>query len=270
MSVTTEVQPRLNPAGYFTLGVLSDLLATVATQPLDTLKTYVMSGRGIPPFRRLWNGTAANCSGVFMQGGLPFLVNGALVRYASNGKTPLSDRERIVLAVSTGLATSTIIAPFERVAKIHQLTGGTVFDAVRRATQNGYGGLIKALGPIALRDAMVFGTFFGGRKVVENHLEDQIPNPQLRASIASVVTGALAGLSSTPADRISVLMQGDIREIYPTMIRTIKTVVATEGVRSLFKGFCTRTVFLATYMFALGVGEKSFTPRLPACFYDRI
>ena len=261
--MSSQNEPRLNAAGNYTLGLTADIFAVLSTQPLDTVKTYVMSRRGFPPLSRLWHGTAANCSGAFVQGGLPFLVNGVIANCLFNTQQ-LTSRQSIINGVLTGVISSVAIAPFERVAKIHQLTGGTAYRACLKAVEgNGISSLFKAIGPIAVRDSIVFGTFFGGRKVVSEQLQETIPNDTLRNIISGVVTGIFAGAISAPADRLNVLMQGDTEGVHPTMMRTMMNVVRQEGVKSLWRGVASRSLFLGAYYLTLGLGVELIQPRMP-------
>jgi len=264
MSSNTEV--RLNAGGNFTNGVLSETGAVVATQPLDTIKTWILAGRGIPPRGALFNGTLANCSGAVVQGGLPFLVNGVLLEQVARGGE-VSEQQRVAVAISTGVATSTLIAPLERVAKIHQLFGGTAIDAFWSSIKRGSGGVFKAIGPVAIRDAIVSGAFFGGRSVVETQLEGIIEDKKGREGIASVSVGVIAGALSTPADRLNVLMSGDVSNAYPSTLKTAKMVLQREGIRGLFRGAGIRSGFLGAYMLVLGFGERNFRNLLPSLFH---
>jgi hypothetical protein len=286
MSSNTDVS--LNPLGNYTNGVISDVAAVVTTQALDTCKTYqlsgnglppplstiansIRSGTGIPPLRHLrngvlFNGTLANCSGAVVQGGLPFLVNGMLADTVARNRA-LTKGEQVGIAVTTGLFTSTMIAPFERWCKIHQLLGGTAASAFWSAIKTGSGGLFKAIGPVALRDAMVSGAFFGGRPVVENQLEGLVQDRRKREGLASIIMGIFAGALSTPADKINVLMQGDIVNKYPSTLRTAKMLIQNDGIRGLFRGAFIRSGFLGAYMLVLGFGERNFRNYLPSIFH---
>lgn len=267
MSIHTE--PQLNTAGNYTLGVGADIFSVLATQPLDTAATYVMSRKGMPPFGTwLWRGAAANCSGAFVQGGVPFMVNGLIAEHFFKTQH-LSQGQMVANGVFTGLISAGAIAPFERVAKLHQLHGGSIYSVCQRSiAENGMASFFKAAGPIALRDSIVFGTFFGGRRVLENQLKPYVPHVGLKEGIASIATGIFAGAISTPAARINVLMQGDVQGTYPTMARTLQTVVKQEGVQSLFKGAAARSGFMGGYYLTLAIGYKMLRNNLPGIFYQ--
>lgn len=256
---------NLNAVGNYTNGILSEVGAVVATQPLDTVQTWILAGKGIPPRGALFNGTLANCSGAVVQGGMPFLVNGVLLEQVARGRK-LSQQERVAVAISTGVATAAFIAPFERVAKIHQLFGGTAIDAFWNSIKRGSGGLFKAIGPVAIRDAIASGAFFGGRSVVENQLEGIVQHKRAREGIASVGMGVIAGALSTPANRLNVLMSGDVSNAYPSTLKTAKMVLQREGIRGLFRGAGIRSGFLGAYMLVLGFGERNFPNLLPSIF----
>jgi len=116
-------QKKMNPGGHFALGVTADIGAVIAVQPIDTMFTYKMSGKGWPPLNRLFHGTLANCSGAIAQGGVPFLVNALIKKKLSKDK-PLSEGVKLSVGVGTGLISSFLNAPCERLAKLHQLLGG--------------------------------------------------------------------------------------------------------------------------------------------------
>ncbi|MBS0652042.1 MAG: hypothetical protein JSR39_00800 [Verrucomicrobia bacterium] len=258
----------LNAAGNFALGVGADIFSVLATQPLDTAATYVMSQKGMPSFGPwLWRGAAANCSGAFVQGGVPFMVNGLIAEHFFKTQH-MSQGQLVANGIFTGLISAGAIAPFERVAKLHQLYGGSIYSVCERSiAENGMRSFFKAAGPIALRDSVVFGTFFGGRRVVENQLESYVPHVGLRESIASITTGVFAGAISAPAARVNVLMQGDTVGAYPTMAQTFRSVVQQEGVQSLFKGAGARAGFMGGYYVTLAIGYNMLRNNLPGIFY---
>lgn len=246
---------QLNPAGQFVVGVGCDAAAVLATQPLETIATYIQNGRGMPPFgRNLWHGTAAALSAAPVQGGLPFVVNGVLTRTFSNGETP-SEGKRFAMALGTGLATSLVIAPFERAGKIQQMNGGTAAAAFLLGRRSLWTGVI----PVAGRDAVVFGTFFGVRKTVEGALENVIPNEHMRTIASGAATGAVAGILSNPAAVINARMQGDLTGRYSTVVSTAKAV----GVRGLFAGTGARGVFMIGYLVSMGLAEPGIRSQLP-------
>lgn len=267
MSIHSE--PQLNAAGNYVLGVGADIFSVFLTQPLDTVTTYVMSKKKMPfPGLWLWRGVGANSTAGFVQGGIPFMVNGLVAQHYFKTQE-LTQSQLIANGIFTGLISAGAIAPFERAAKLQQLQGGSMYCICKKSlAENGVSSFFKATAPIAIRDSVVFGTFFGGRKVIENNLEPYIPHVGLRESAASISTGFCAGVLSTPPARLNVLMQGDTKGEYPTIARTFTRVVKEEGARSLFKGALPRASFMAGYIFALGLGDKAFKNQLPSIFYQ--
>lgn len=277
MSAHTELQ--LNAAGSFILGLSADVVAVLATQPLDVVKSYKQSGKfeelkalfrntkGIPPVGKLWHGSVANCAGAVPQGGLPFLINALTARYLFKSDS-LSDSQLVTNGMMTGLITACFVAPLDRVGKEQQFHGGSTLQASQRTLrQHGMRGLFKAIPPIAARDAIVFGTFFGGRKVVESRLQEYIPQDALRETVASATTGAFAGGLSNAFDRANTLMQEDKAGAYPTLRRTLQTVVQKEGVKGLAtKGGGIRSLFMGAYYIALGGASERIKPHLTTVF----
>jgi|GEM_PF-6739037 hypothetical protein len=277
MSSQTEL--RLNAAGSFVLGLSADVGAVVATQPMDVVKTYVQKGewdnlrsqfrhcKGFPPVGKLWHGSLANCVGAIPQGGLPFLINALAEEYIFKSKQ-LTDPQLVSNGMMTGVLASCLIAPFDRVSKEHQLHGGTAIDACRRTVrEHGILGLFKAIKPIAIRDSIVFGTFFGARKVVENRLQEYVSHDGARETIASAATGAFAGVLSNPLDRANTLIQSDKEGLYPTIRSTFQRVIGAEGIRGLAKGAGTRSLFMGAYYIALGYASERIKPYLPQIFW---
>jgi hypothetical protein len=276
MSAHTALQ--LNAAGSFVLGLSADVVAVLATQPMDVVKTYVQSGKweelkalfrntkGIPPVGKLWHGSVANCAGAVPQGGLPFLINALSARYLFKSEH-LTDSQLIANGIITGLIASGFIAPFDRVGKEQQFSGGTAIGACQKAVkEQGMRGLFKAIPPIAVRDAIVFGTFFGGRKVVESRLQEYIPHDTLRETVASAATGAFAGVLSNAPDRANTLIQGDKEGAYPSLRSTFRSIIQKEGMKGLAKGAGSRALFMGAYYIALGCASEKITPPLTRVF----
>ncbi len=268
MSISSE--PRLNAAGNYVLGVGADLVSVVATQPLDTNATYAMNRTARPPLGMwLLRGMGANCKGAFVQGGVPFAVNGIISRHLFKNQE-LSQGQLVAKGGFTGMIAAAAIAPFERVAKLQQLHGGSLTAACRRSIEeNGVRSFFKGVGAIAGRDAIVFGVFFGARQAVENRLEPYIPNRELRVITASALTGGIAGVLSNPFARANVLMLGDTKGEYLTCAGTIAQMVRQGGVKSLFIGVVPRACFMAGYYVTLSVGAGHLEPRMPAIFYEK-
>lgn len=278
MSSLTEL--RLSAAGNFTLGIGADVAAVLATQPMDVIKTYVQKGaldelgsqfqrtKGLPPVGKLWHGSIANCAGAIPQGGLPFLINALTAQYLFKSEQ-LSDSQLIANGVMTGVLASCLIAPFDRVSKEQQLHGGTAMQACRRAlASSGICGLFKAIRPIAARDSIVLGTFFGARKVLENRLQGYISHDGTRETVASAATGAFAGVLSNPLDRANTLIQSDKEGLYPTIRSTFQRVIEKEGAAGLAKGGGARALFMGAYYIALGAASEQIRPNLPRIFWN--
>lgn len=248
----------LTPAGHFTLGVAADVGAIVITQPVDTLKTYMMSGRGWPPLTHLWKGTLANCAGALVNGGGPFLINAVLQQ--SSWHT-----NEITTGALTGLLCSFGVTPFERVAKMHQLQGGSVQNAYKMACLSG--GVFKALTPIATRDILVWGTFFGLRKTLDKPLQKMIPHELTRQCCLSFTMGVGAGALSYFPDKVSIKMNGDLVGRYPTTWKTIQATIQESNRKTVLKEMAVRSLFMGSYMLALGWCASTLSKNMPTAFH---
>lgn len=279
MSSSTEL--RLNATGNFILGLTADAISVILTQPLDVIKTHIqgdkwhefrdlfLKTKGMPPIGKLWHGTLANCTGAIPQGGIPFVINGLTRKYLFTSPS-LSEGEKMLSGVTTGLIVSAMIAPFDRVCKEQQFRGGSTAGALTRVVKReGMRGLFKAIGPIAARDTVVLGAFFGMREVVEERLQDHVEQDALRKTLASGTTGAFAGFLSNLPDRANTLMQGDKVGEYPSFSTTLQSIVRKEGlVKGLSKGAGIRSVFMAAYSISLGFAADKIKPQLPSCFSE--
>lgn len=268
MSISAE--SHLNATGSYMLGVGADFFSVVVTQPIDTAMTHVMNRTPMPaPGPWLWRGCKINCYGALIHGGVPFLINGVFTDHFLHGEE-LSHGQLIANGIFTGMIGAGVIAPFERMAKLHQLHGGSLHSVCQRSMgENGGRSFYKAIAPIALRDSIVFGTFFGARHVVESILEPYVSHDGLRKGGASICTGMIAGLISTPLQRVNVLMQADTAGEYPTLAKTVVKVVQQEGMKSLFRGGITRCGFMSGYYLTLALGEKMLKGPLQCYFSSK-
>lgn len=255
--MSLDGQSSLGPVGYFTLGVASEIFTVATTQPLDTLKTYTMNRMGWPRISQLWNGCSINCLGAFVQGGIPFLVNGMLIQKLSHSGA-LTSSVHLTVGIATGLLSSVATAPFDRIAKLQQSYNLTMMSALHCARAGKAGGLFKHIGPIAYRDALVLGAFFGGRKIFSEQCEQQIPNRKVREIVSSVGLGAISGFLSSPLDKISIWMATDTAGKYTRMLQTGKAITIEQGRLGLFRGATMRASVLGIYMLALGYAEQTF------------
>lgn len=280
--MASESMPQLSAVGDFILGGLADTVAVVFTQPLDYLKTRIQNGEkaqlkleflsfknGIPPVHHFWRGTIPNCTGAIPNGALPFLVNSLTRRYLF-GTDELTGGQQIANGLLTGAIISVFISPLDRVCKEQQLEKKvqlSTIEAGRRAfAKEGIKGFFKAVPSLATRDAITFGTFFGVRKVVESRLTEEIAHAGMRAMIASVLTGVMAGLLSNPADLANTSIQGDQVGKYTRFIPTLRTIAKEEGKKALFRGALARAIFMGAYSTALGYSADAIRPHLPECF----
>lgn len=249
---------ELSPIGHFTLGVAADMGAVITTQPIDTINTNLMYGKGMPSWRHLWKGTLPACASAVINGGAPFLVNGYLTQLNIH---PLAS------GTLTGILCSSAISPFERVTRLQQLKGGTVWSASKMAYQKG--GLFIGLVPIAARDTIVWASYFGMRKVLDKPMQKIIPNDSLRTATLSFTMGMGAGILSYFPAKLSVKMNGDTDSIHTTTLKTTKIVMGQSTSKNVAQEIVGRSTYLGCYMLAMGLCEKYFSNNMPGVFKNK-
>lgn len=240
---------QTTPLGQFTLGTAADIGAVITTQPLDTLRTYVMSCGRLPPLECLWKGTAANCSAAVINGGLPFAINFQLSALTSN---------EIIKGVTTGATCSLFVAPFERISKIQQLKKEEFIRAARLARRHGF---FPALAPLALRDITVWGSYFGLRKTLNQPAQKVIANEERRQAALSVALGFGAGAVSYFPDKIGIRINGHIGPKLSTR-QVVQEIIKTATPKSVAADVASRALFLSTYMLSLNLFERGLKKKL--------
>jgi hypothetical protein len=212
MTTQSKSVDTLIPAGHFTNGVVSNGVTATTLQPLFVAVTYVMDGKGWPPFGALYRGLGANLLGVVPAQTVGFGVNG-LIRSWIQEPTELQKAGAAGVAGAAGAVPATVC---ERIAKLQQLNGGTF----RNTAQVIYGtdkarGFFKGLPFVTARDILFSESVFAGKPLMSRLLKEWgMADRFTRDMTAGFSVGAVAGYLSAPAAAIAQRMQTDLRGSY--------------------------------------------------------
>ena len=165
--------------------------------------------------------------------------------------TDLSKAQLVVAGAFAGACTSLVEGPVDLIKTQLQLRHAeysSVFHCARVLVEtNGLRGMFQGLGPTLVRNTFGYILFFEGyeatchafRSVLDYGPHDDLPVWQVLT--AGWVAGTLFWGVPYPADHIKTRMQGDtpVRAIraFPTIAATLRHVLATEGLRGLYRGF---------------------------------
>lgn len=262
-SVTT-----LTKAGHFTNGVVSSACVIAALQPAFTIKTWIMSGRGMPPVRRLWDGLLPNALSGGPAEGAAFVSQEGLSQVCQSKQS--SETEEFAISLLAGTSSAPINACSERIMTQQQLYNKPFIEIVTSdlSQPNKIRRVFYGTIPTMWRDAICNLGLFGMTDAVKRRLKPHIPNNEALIATSSTIAGGIAGWLSAPFDCVRTRMQGDLSDKREGMIVTTKKVVKAEGPKSLFKGAGTRSMLIGVMTTGLNLVRDKLPGFLPSCFHE--
>ncbi|MCF7853092.1 MAG: MC/SLC25 family protein [Simkaniaceae bacterium] len=262
---------KLTSLGHFVNGVLANTTSVLLMQPGFTLKTFMMCGKGLPPIRSLYNGTAVNVISGGPAEGIAFLAHFVACSFFRNNSKSgeLSDGGNLAASIIGGALGALAIAPCERVMIQQQLNPGSILQVMRPIINKE--GLARAIfrgvSPTAFRDAGCNCAVFGLNDMAVRELRPFISNKEQRELIASVSVGFIVGALTTPFDLLKTDMQASIGK-KTSMLQTARKIYAKEGLRAFSKGAVSRALLVAGLVYGITKSKEIAPPYFPQNFYE--
>jgi hypothetical protein len=162
-----------------------------------------------------------------------------------------------------GTTAAPAIAACERVMILQQLKGGSVSSVMRTiVAQEGPKGVFKATTPTVAREGVFNATLFGVADIVAEETQKVIPHKKISKVAASLTTGAIVGVVTTPLNTVKTVMQESMEPA--PFFKTTKKIVHEQGVKGLFKGVVPRTILVGGLMVVMGEAKDFFPIHLPS------
>ncbi|KAK9716215.1 hypothetical protein RND81_06G218900 [Saponaria officinalis] len=258
-----------------TAGTVGGVAQLVVGHPFDTIKVKLQSQPaslpGQPPKytgamdavrqtvasegpRGLYKGMGAPLATVAAFNAVLFTVRGQMEAFLrSEAGVPLTVPQQVVCGAGAGVAVSFLACPTELIKCRLQAQssatgagavkyGGPIDVAKHVLSEAGAKGLLKGIGPTLAREVPGNAAMFGVYELVKQYLAGGQDTSTLgRGSL--ILAGGLAGASFWgavyPTDVVkSVIQIDDFKNPkYSGSINAFKKILATEGVKGLYKGF---------------------------------
>ncbi|XP_074270068.1 mitochondrial carnitine/acylcarnitine carrier-like protein [Silene latifolia] len=258
-----------------TAGTVGGVAQLVVGHPFDTIKVKLQSQptpvAGQPPKykgamdavrqtiaaegpRGLYKGMGAPLATVAAFNAVLFTVRGQMEAYLKSAPdAPLTVSQQVVCGAGAGVAVSFLACPTELIKCRLQAQssmsgasavkyGGPIDVAKHVLSEAGAKGLLKGLGPTLAREVPGNAAMFGVYELVKQYLAGGQDTSSLgRGSL--ILAGGLAGASFWgavyPTDVVkSVIQIDDFKNPkYSGAFNAFKQILASEGVKGLYKGF---------------------------------
>ncbi|MEI8365159.1 MAG: MC/SLC25 family protein [Parachlamydiaceae bacterium] len=269
----TPTNSRLTDTGTVLNGMCSSAVTIPLMHPLSTIRTSIMSGKGLPHVSTLYKGVLTTFTGVVPIQTISFFTQGVLVNHCFGGdRNSMSDRDKIAVGACAGAATSLPFTLFDRIVIIKQQQGGkSSLDTIQRIrAATGSRGLMKGAVPTLGREVSYFVAVFGTSEVFASKIKKVFPESSEKVSSFSgkITAGALSGALTVPIDVIKTRMQRDLEGKYPTIRKTVHTLIREEGLASLMKGIGIRPFQSAIGVLLLCQAKEATPSFLPSAFFN--
>ncbi|KAK9667840.1 hypothetical protein RND81_13G014700 [Saponaria officinalis] len=256
-------------------GTVGGVAQLVVGHPFDTIKVKLQSqptplpGQ-IPKYRGavdavrqtiaaegargLYKGMGAPLATVAVFNAVLFTVRGQMEAYLRSGEgVPLTVGQQVVCGAGAGFAVAFLASPTELIkCRLQAQSSTAIAGAVKYGgpmdvakhvlSEAGPKGLLKGLGPTLAREVPGNAAMFGVYELVKQHLAGGQDTSTLgRGSL--ILAGGLAGASFWgavyPTDVIKSVIQIDDFKTpkYSGAFNAFRKILATEGVKGLYKGF---------------------------------
>ncbi|CRL06506.1 CLUMA_CG019481, isoform A [Clunio marinus] len=257
-----------SPLKYFISGGFGGICTVIVGHPFDTIKVRLQTNdkyKGMldcgkktiqkEGVRGLYKGMSAPIAGVAPIFAISFFGFGVGKKLLQQDNQPLSNTRLFLAGAFSGIFTTSVMAPGERIKcllQVQQGSGGEqkykgMIDCARQLYKEGgirsvYKGSLATL----LRDVPASGMYFLTyefikKKVAESAPKDK-PQSKTREMTGTIFAGGMAGIANwsigMPQDVLKSRLQTAPEGTYPRGIRDVfKTLMKNEGPLALYKGF---------------------------------
>lgn len=211
-------------------GCIAGVAATLTSHPFDTIKTNIQEKKPIslnPKF--LYRGILSPILGIGFENAVVFgtqsLVSSILKKNDITGYKNI-----FISGACSGLAASFVVTPFERIKILLQTNNKVKLSNINPKF------LYKGTSATLTRETPGFAIYFSSFEYMKNNFTSDKNLPFWKSLIFGGLSGALSWVFIYPQDRIKTAMQSSINS-NNTFVSTMKHIVKTEGLTSLYRGF---------------------------------
>ena len=276
-SITTSQPPTttavtLSPFENVLVGAVGGALETCLQMPILTYKFCIQEGRTLPKSVGGWyRGVGVQAGTVAPITALQFAANGMLqsILQTTRGvksQDQLSNIDRICAAAGAGVISALVYSPVDLITIQQQKLDLNPIQTAKYIVSHygmfGTSGLYRGFISCAGREAVYTAGYLGLAPVLTAQFVpqcmDYIMNtapPQDSQSLAVQFTGAciagtIAAIITHPLDTAKTCIQSDLNsQTWHTARQSMRTLVATHGISSLYRGMIPRTVRLCGAFF---------------------
>jgi solute carrier family 25 (mitochondrial 2-oxodicarboxylate transporter), member 21 len=185
------------------------------------------------------------------------MFNGVLQQFMLRGNThrSLTDGEVIVAAAGAGAISAVVYSPVDLLTIQQQKLHLNLWNTTRTLIENfGVSGLYRGFSACVAREALYTAGYLGLAPVFTSRLvgeSEYLRDRPLAASIlGACAAGTLAAVTTHPIDTVKTCLQSDMEgKTWKNTFGTMKTLMNTGGIGSLYRGMLPRTVRLCGAFF---------------------
>jgi solute carrier family 25 (mitochondrial 2-oxodicarboxylate transporter), member 21 len=185
------------------------------------------------------------------------MFNGILQKAMLRGNTQrnLSDGEVIAAAAGAGAISAIVYSPVDLLTIQQQKLHLNLWNTTRTLVESyGMSGLYRGFSACVAREALYTAGYLGLAPVITSRLvgeSDYLRERPLAASIlGACAAGTLAAVTTHPIDTAKTCLQSDMEGItWKNTFGTMRTLMSTGGIASLYRGMLPRTVRLCGAFF---------------------
>jgi solute carrier family 25 (mitochondrial 2-oxodicarboxylate transporter), member 21 len=251
---------------HFLMAVTAFIPLFLTILAVLTYKFCLQEGRPLPTSIPGWY------RGVFVQAGtvapitaIQFMFNGMLQKamLRSNTHRSLTDGEVIVAAAGAGAISAVLYGPVDLLTIQQQKLHLNLWNTTRMLMENfGVSGFYRGFSACVAREALYTAGYLGLAPVITSRLVRESEYLQERPLAASILGACSAGTSAAvtthPFDTAKTCLQSDMEgKTWKNTFGTIKALMNTGGIGSLYRGILPRTVRLCGAFFVCLVVRDS-------------
>jgi len=259
--------PEQSPIKYFISGGFGGICTVIVGHPFDTIKVRLQTSdkyngmldcakktiqkEGV---RGLYKGMSAPIAGVAPIFAISFFGFGVGKKLLQQGEEPLTNTRLFLAGAFSGIFTTSVMAPGERIKCLLQVQqgggeqkySGMIDCAKQLYKEGGIRSIYKGSLATLLRDVPASGMYFLTyefikKKVAESAPKDK-PASKTREMAGTILAGGMAGIANwsigMPQDVLKSRLQTAPEGAYPGGLKDVlRTLLKNEGPAALYKGF---------------------------------
>lgn len=261
---------QVSPVKYFLCGGFGGICTVLSGHPLDTIKVRLQTMPTPPPgqepmfkgtfdcaaktvknegFKGLYKGMSAPLTGIAPIFAISFFGFGLGKRLLQKADEKLSYTDFFLAGAFSGIFTTTIMAPGERVKCLLQIQqGGTgpkkyngMLDCAKKLwKEGGIRSIYKGTCATLLRDIPASGMYFCTYEIIQDQFKKRSGTDKI-GLMPTIFAGGAAGISywivGMPPDVLKSRLQTSPEGKYPNGIRSVfKELMKVDGAGALYRG----------------------------------